>query len=430
MKRFTRPIHMAQMILGSLGLLLVLRGTAGAQAGYQIQPIVKFGDHLGDLVIGGHLDVAALNDNRQIAFVAGNPNGDEMLFQYADGKLTPIVVPGRDAPGGKWGTDNGVEGPVSMNQFGNIVFATDVVDGRKAELGTYLWEYQTQKITPLALRGMPAGNNLTLVTGGESTPAINNRGEVALVANVKNPAGQALPGVFFRGTNSQLLPVALPGQPLPGDQLAVHAHEPAINDAGAMTVLVRKKGDGAEQDSAYLWENGALTSLALIGEASPSGQKFAAIWRAHLNNKNRNVLIAGRLGNQRGQDALYLYTGGKLAPVLLPGQLLPDGGKFKTLQSDREGVGTANGAGQHPILVFREDGSTAAYRVDADGSLSLILASGAMTTQGKITHVGVPTPSDEPQGVGIALNSGGQVALSVRVNGGPTTLVLLTPTTP
>src|SRR5262249_46386414 len=158
---------------------------------YQLQPIFRLGDTVGGVRLTGHVDIGALNDRGQIAFITENPNGDESLVQYSDGKLTPLVVGGAAGPFGTWGTDNGVEGPISMNQRGDIVFATDLVTGRDVDVSTFLWDFTQQKITPVLRKGMPAVNNLTFETGGDATPAINNAGEIALVAALKNAAGRA-----------------------------------------------------------------------------------------------------------------------------------------------------------------------------------------------------------------------------------------------
>jgi hypothetical protein len=57
--------------------------------------------------------------------------------------------------------------------------------------------------------------------------------------------------------------------------------------------------------------------------------------------------------------------------------------------------------------------------------------SGTTTELGKITRVGgTPTPQGLMGSHGIALNSKGQVALSVQFDNGPDRLVLLTPAAP
>jgi hypothetical protein len=96
-------------------------------------------------------------------------------------------------------------------------------------------------------------------------------------------------------------------------------------------------------------------------------------------------------------------------------------------------VSRANELGQHAFLIRLQDGSTAAYLLEPDGTINPILKSGAVTELGKITLIGVssrPSPGLIRGGFGIGLNRQGQVALNVSIDGGPTTLVLLTPTTP
>jgi prepilin-type processing-associated H-X9-DG protein len=97
MKRFRGPIRLVQAALALSGLTFAAQSAGEAQTRYQIQPIVRLGDHAGAVVIDDHLDAGALNNSGQIIFLAGNADGDDELVQYADGKLTPIVVPGAGA---------------------------------------------------------------------------------------------------------------------------------------------------------------------------------------------------------------------------------------------------------------------------------------------------------------------------------------------
>jgi hypothetical protein len=63
--------------------------------------------------------------------------------------------------------------------------------------------------------------------------------------------------------------------------------------------------------------------------------------------------------------------------------------------------------------------------MDADGKLALVLKSSTVTDAGTITSI--VHPASSPSAVGLGLNSKGQVAATVRIDGGPNTLVLLTP---
>jgi hypothetical protein len=409
----------------TVGLTLLAHGMAQAQTTYKIQPLVKFGDKAGDVVIktdGGDFEIGTLNDNGQLVFVTENEAGGEMLIQYADGKLIPIVAGGKDAPGGKWSKGVVPRSPVSMNQLGNVVFAADLTVGDNTSIGTFLWDFKAQQATTVALKGMPAVNNLTFEQGGGFAPGINNSNEIALVAQVKNAEGKAQDGVFFLGRDGKLLPVALPDQELPGGGKILHAFLPSINDTGVIAFPVRRQGDNA--DSGYLWEKGTITQVAVIDTDLPGGGKLAYLNGIRVNNKNRNVLVVGRLDDPAGgPDALYLFADGKLRPVAVPGQEMPGGGKFKSLQTFVIGTSFPNDAGQHAILAALEDGASAACLMDAEGKLSLILKSGTTTPLGTITNVGQGGGGS----TGIGFNNKGQVALTVKIDDGLDTIVLLTP---
>jgi hypothetical protein len=98
--------HLAAVIAGLTSLLVLLAHSATwAQTAYKLQPILKVGEIAGDVLIPPDYRIAigGLNDRGQIIFEAGSVVADknELLLQYADGKITPIVVAGRDAPTGK-----------------------------------------------------------------------------------------------------------------------------------------------------------------------------------------------------------------------------------------------------------------------------------------------------------------------------------------
>jgi hypothetical protein len=124
-----------------------------------------------------------------------------------------------------------------------------------------------------------------------------------------------------------------------------------------------------------------------------------------------------------------LLADGKLTAVAVPGQEMPGGGQFRQVTLLRHGVSPPNALGQHAFIATLADGSAAAYRMEADGTLALILKNGAVTDIGTVTQIARKTfPSGLARGgQGVGLNSQGQVALPVQIDGGPFTLVLLTP---
>src|SRR5438445_5893188 len=212
----------------SLGLMLLAHGAAYAQT-YTLQPIVKLGDKVGSLTIkvdDGDLEVSALNDAGQLAFVTENDAGGEMLIQVADGKPTPIMYAGSDYPGGKFPDGVGPSSPVSMNQAGNITFVA--LQGTTV-VGTFMWDFQAKQLKAIAIQGMPAGNNLTFDQPGNTNAVINNKNEIAFDAYVKNAAGTSESGIFFRGQDGKIVPVVLPDQDLFGAKMN-RGRFPAVND--------------------------------------------------------------------------------------------------------------------------------------------------------------------------------------------------------
>jgi hypothetical protein len=404
------------------GLTLLAPGAARGQTSYSIQRIFQAGDSIGDIdTVEGdrYFSIGTLNDSGRLVFALRHSNAPrDTLVLYADGKLTPIVAAGKAAPvpGGAWPSSVFVTGPVSMNQLGNIAFAAGGPGSREEpDWDTFLWEAKAQAVIPVALKGMPAVNNLTFEAGGAYTPRINNNNEIAFPARIKNGAGQIRTGIFFRRPSGELLALALPDQALPNGGTSDDAGVTSINDAGATGFVAKQQGK--EGFSGYVWEKGTITPVAAVGTQAPGGGEIADVRGLWVNNKNASVLVGIRL--QSGERGLYRFADGKLAPVAVKGQVMPDGA---TLIQPRS-TSYANTAGEHAFLATLTGGATAAYRVDADGKLSLILKSGATTELGTIRQVG--GDSD-----GTGFNARGQVALPVSLVGGSDMVVLLTPTAP
>jgi hypothetical protein len=280
---------------------------------------------------------------------------------------------------------------------------------------------------------------VTLLTGGFYNAAINNNGQIAFPAGVKNAAGKVPPGVFFMGSDNKLQPVALPDQTLPGGGTVLLALYPSINDAGTVGLLAQRPTDSLP--SAYLWANGALTPVSVVGMDAPGGGKITGVGAAVVNNKDTSVLVAALVSGSNTW-ALYRFANNQLTPVLTPGQAMPGGGTFRTLLFPTGALPTlsisaANDAGQNAFVAAVTDGTTTrtgVYLLNLDNTMSVVLTSGTTTDQGPVTFVGPPSTSAAPtSGIpsdGVALNNKGQVAVPVRIGTGPGALALLTPASP
>jgi hypothetical protein len=399
-------------------------GGPGASA-LPIQTIARLGDPVGNSLIksgGGYFGIGALNDSDQLLFSTANAAGGQLLLQYAGGRIIPIVSGGAAAPGGVWSQKVGIRSPISMNQQGNAVFAADVSIGSQRSIGLFRWDYQRQQVLPIALQGQPVLRDLIVDTSPGVVLSLNNQDEVAMALPVRPAGGQdaAQGGVFFLGQNDQLVRLAVPGQELPDGGTAAWAWQPSVNDAGTVAFLARADGDSVTR--AYLWQRVTNTPLPITGLNAPPGKHLYGFTGAWVNNRNSSVLLSVHLHSLAGIFySLYRYTDGQIVPVAVPDQEMPGGGQFQSLLDG--GVSAPNDAGQHAFLARLQDGTTAAYRLDADGRISLILKSGTATSLGQVVSVGAGSGASQ----GIGLNSRGQVAFTVRITGQPEMIVLLSP---
>jgi hypothetical protein len=386
------------------------------------------GDPLGDTPYkaSGYFEVDTLTDAGQLLFGTWTTSGftsktSEMKFQYEAGKITPIVLPEGDAPIGKWPKRVDIWSPVSVNQTGDAVLQLYDIDradqGRNPWMGVFLWQHALQRLVEIPLVGTMVGDGLTIVQAGLPRGAINNNGEMSLVVDAKGTGRRGL-GILFRDREGKLTPVALPGQLLPNGGRFVDSWFTTLNDAGRIGFTAARVSGGVP--SAYLWENGTVSSLTQIASDAPGSGPIVAVWGAFVNNKNRNVLLEVGLKNANsGPTAPYLYVDGQLRPVAALNQDMPGGGKFRRLNG--LGISFGNDAGQYAFTAQLDNG-TGAYLVDADGKPSLIVRTGMdVPGLGKVSSVGAPYGS-----FGIGLNNKGQIALPLSVDSVPT-IALLTP---
>jgi hypothetical protein len=431
----------SRFLIFTASLMLFASCSAWGVASYELQTIVRRGDPVGDpqTSSAGAFFIGSLNNNGQLVFTTSSAARGQLLVYYGDGQLTPIVVPGGAAPGGTWSGSVSIAGPVSMNDQGDVVFAADATVGGATSVGTFLWRSTTKQVTALVLKGMPAVNNLTLASGGTadagSAPAINRRSDIALLAGVKVAGGSTRDGLFLLGREGTLQPIALPGGGLPGGGQIDSVWLPSLNDAGVVALVAWPPGSYPD-DRLCLWESGTLTSLKAVTAKALGVLHILAFTGVWVNDQNRNVLFAAHVHDlSGGYSALYRFAEGKVIPIAVPGQEMPGGGRFQTVQPQdpasadvrlATGVSAANTAGQHAFLATLEDRSTAAYLLEPDGKLSLILKSNTVTSQGKVLSVGRGAGKSQ----GIALNDKGQVAVALQLAGGVEEVALLTPAAP
>jgi hypothetical protein len=407
---------------------MLATATATARAEYAIQRLVQPGDRVETIAIqpGSHFEIGTLTDAGQLVFTADTAAG-ATLFQLVGGQLTPIMVAGGDAPGGKWATSAVAIFPVSMNRNGNVAFTAPITIGDTTTAGTFLWDAAKKQVQPVALKGMPAVGDQAFDEGGSpmAPPVLNNHDEIVFTAKVKGPDSASHSADFLRDKEGHFRGVALPGQWLPDGSKVVEACVSSLNDFGLIAFDAQRPGETGETYSVYLLDGTTVTPLALAGQALPGIEKLSTVYGQLLNNANRNALLVVPVGAFGTPAALYLATDKGTVPVAVPGREMPGGGRLV-------GVGLtpsyADDSGRHAFFANLEGGATGLYLMGADGTLSLVLKSGDATLLGRITHIGGGFGENGiTGGLSVGLNNKGQIAVTVRIDNGPDTIVLLTP---
>lgn len=347
-----------------------------------LRPLVTLGATRAgvELAEDGFIGVGPLNDRGQLCFSSMNADAGRVLVQYSEGQFTTIAAPADAGPAGKWPDNLWFSTPLSMNQEGSVAFSGLLVRTASGGSGdTFVWRYPERAVAPVALPGMASANVQAFERAAGPAPSINNRGEIAFVAHVKNSSGRSYYGVF----------------------------------------LLKRTGD--ELELPFLWENGRLTAVPIAGVRAP-GKLLIGFSGVHVNNADRSVLLEAQLHSLRGHyHGLFRVVNGKVAPVV-PGQKMPDGGILLSVPA--LGVSSPNERSEHAFLAQLEGDATALYRMDADGKVTLLLKSGATTNLGEVTSVG---PGSSASSWGVGLNNAGEVACVVSIADGPDTLVVLTP---
>jgi hypothetical protein len=412
------------------GLGCVATSLVHADTLYNAQRVISLGDTIGSRKASGKLHLGALNDSGQVVFVADDTDGSELLIQYAEGVLRPIVAAGDDALGGSWPADIRIYSPVRMNQFGNVAFTAPITVEGETSLSTFRWDRETQKITTVARRGMPVGENIVLEQAGEWPPSINNQNEVAFQAQVKDAAGEVKEAVFLLTRDDQVVAVGLPGHKSPNGATCESVYFESLNDAGvtAFTSLWEKTVGGGTGGS-YLWEKGGITQVSGPGtrfkkiSSNPPSIGWVGVW---VNNKDQTVLLwTNHFVRGRAELSLGLLrlVNDALTPIIVPGQKLPDGEKLVTV----DWVSAPNEAGQHAFVARLENQRDAVYLLSLDGTITPLLRSGTTNEAGTITKI-LGSIEKDRESFGLGVNTPGQVALVVQIDNGPDTILLLTPT--
>ena len=258
---------------------------------------------------------------------AGNGQGLGLgIFKADENKagISSLVIPGDRAPGGS--TFDFAENPW-INNRGDVAFGAHVAGEECIPIfapdflffcgeSVYLMIAATGEIRSIAHQGDPAPGGGTFRLAFE--PIINNRGDIAFTGDL-TPAPDFVQSLgFFLHSGHKTLPVARPGDPLPGggNFLTASAFVGSYDlnnhgDVSFLATLDTTAANGVADTGLYVRTRGSLHLVARSGTVIPGVGKIVTVLRPDspfggVINDRGQILFTATLDN--GDVVLLVAT--------------------------------------------------------------------------------------------------------------------------
>jgi hypothetical protein len=264
----------------------------------------------------------AFNDRGDVAFAASvkGPSGSVgggVFFRGQDGRLLSVALPGQERAGLGQAAHAFAPG---IDSDGRVVFlATPKSNGSTEGAALYLWPGPSESgrgeitllVTPQS--ELPGGGKVAAIGGrgpghNEWGVGLSNSGRDALVAI--NVDRRTAPLGLFRLSEGRLLPVAIPGQEMPGggtlrNLLAVstlngqgqYAFTGRLQDGASAAYLLDASGK-----IALVLKSGAVTNLGTVTGVGVT-ETSQTSWGIGLNNKGE-IAVPLQIAGQKAVIAL------------------------------------------------------------------------------------------------------------------------------
>jgi hypothetical protein len=281
----------------------------------------------------------------------GDPVGvNSALYRHDAGSssLTPLVLPGMDAPGG--------------GQFVGVHYESDINNNRDVIFSGLVSGADIDPVNPPGVDGIglcvfkvdAKGNITALVRSGDPVPGggvfnsarpgtINNAGDVAFSGhNASLPClGDPTPfycneSVYLRdATTGTIIKVAQQGDPAPGGHTFNTAFDPRINSRGDVAFVGDFTPNGIKQDVGIYHYNrakGTTVAIAQTGDSMPGGGHFVTDIDYSPGNLDLNdrgdVTFGATLDTDVNGDGIpdsgvYLWSHGTLSVIARTGTVIP-----------------------------------------------------------------------------------------------------------
>lgn len=374
-----------------------------------LTPVARIGESAGTFTITNFTGYAAASDEGLVYFTA-RAGERKVLVQAADG-LTPISW--------DWGF---IQLPSRIDESGSLLFSTtgSVLFSGYGEFAIHRWDQRQKRLTAFTTRGAPAlegwlFDDWPAGHGVRAAPKTNARLETAFIARLVSSSDsyRVRNAAVFQDREGRNHPIVMEGDTLPGGLKVDYFHGLELTEQGTVFLLIYRKGDPAwAAPSVYRWNlaRGIMPVLA-VDPNNRNAQQLSSISELWATDGPRGPLVQGQ---QRAGSPFdwFRLADGKATPVLFRGRTMPGGGTL-----NHSNVSMPNASGQHLIHGTLADGSSAAFRLDADDTISLVLR--------REQPVSVATPSGSVLlgkvggvwaiGSSTVINDRGQILLSAQL---------------
>jgi len=322
--------------------------------------VAAFGDAVpsGGTLAGFAADpLPAMNAAGHVAFNAQISGGraTEGVFLAGDEGLAEIALAGDEAPGVPLGVLVGFDTP-ALNDADELAFVANVRRGRDTLDVLYFWNGRR-------LQRLVAEGELLLRIGGTmdkiGEPALNNAGVVAFPAAILK--GPTLGGIFVAGARALELLVRAGDQAPGGAMLLRFSERVAIDDADSVAFGAYLGGDDGAREAVLRFGLEGLTELAVEGAPAPGGGRYAGFGPWPTIAPGGVTAFVAAIDGGRGPLAAFAGRAGEIAPVVIVGEALPDGGRIGRFALNA--VAAAGPDGRLTITTIAEDagGHSAIY---------------------------------------------------------------------
>jgi hypothetical protein len=187
---------------------------------------------------------------------------------------------------------------------------------------------------------------------------------------------------------------------------------PDINDAGDVLFFCDVNG-GDSRRALFLYQaaSGQIVKVAAVGDPSPIGGTFGAVGPGSINNEGKVVFLASPVGDTINSN-LFMWDNGAVTKVAALGDPAPGGGTFSGLGTESFGFqdGTSIPVGPVPDI---NDSDQIAFRAIVSGGIT---GRGIVVRTGQVDEWYVKVPDPTPIGgtyldmQAAAINNAGQIA--------------------